>query len=321
MCRFGLDKRLMPHRWLLMMLFAVSILLASCSKTEKPASQEVGQKTFASPADAGAALLTAARSGNRDALLQIFGPAGKDVLFSGDTVKDQNNLQDFIAAYEQMHRWGDLKAGGKVLYIGADNYPFPIPLDRNSSGQWLFDTGAGKDEILARRIGKGELTALAACSALVAAQEQYFNRKHDGSKVRQYAQKFVSDPGRQDGLYWPAQDGQHPSPLNDLRDVAQALGYSNAGDKPQLFDGYYYRILTKQGDGAKGGAKDYIAGGKMTGGFAILAYPAQYRDSGIMTFVVGADGVIYQRDLGEKTTETAAAMTEYSPGQGWTPAL
>jgi hypothetical protein len=316
-----LNKRLIPHPWLSVPLFMALILLISCSKPEKPVSPGAVQKTFASPADAGAALLTAAKSGNRDALLEIFGSDGKDVLFSNDTVKDQNNLKDFIASYEQMHRWGDLKAGGKLLYTGADNYPFPIPLDRNSSGQWLFDTAAGKDEILARRIGKGELTALAACSALVAAQKQYFSRAHDGSKVRQYAQKFVSDEGKQDGLYWPVQDGQPPSPLNDLRDLAQALGYANSVDNPQLFDGYYYRILTKQGDGAKGGAKDYLAGGKMTGGFAILAYPAQYRNSGIMTFIVGTDGIIYQKDLGEKTTDTAAAMTEYSPGQGWTPAL
>ena len=230
-------------------------------------------------------------------------------------MRDQDNLKDFIASYDQMHRWGNLKAGGKVLYTGTDNFPFPIPLDKNSSGQWSFDTAAGKDEILARRIGRGELTAIAACGAAAIAQDQYF------SKAKQYAQQFASDQGKQNGLYWPVAEGQAQSPLGPLGDFAKALGYTNAGDKPQPFNGYYYRILTKQGAAAKGGSKDYIVDGKMTGGFAILAYPVEYRNTGIMTFVIGKDGVIYQRDLGEKTTDQGAAMTEYNPGEGWIPAV
>lgn len=297
-----------------MAVFALVVSLASC---KKPDDSKVAQRTFASPAEAGAAFLEAAKSGDQNALLAIFGPDGKDVLFSGDAVKDKGALQDFVAAYSQMNRWREIKAGGEILYIGADNYPFPVPLGRNSSGQWSFDTAAGKDEILARRIGKGELTAIAACTATADAERQYFSQAHDGDNVKQYAQKFVSDEGKQNGLYWIVAEGKVPSPLGSLVEFAKAAGYTNAGEKPQPFNGYYFRILTKQGDKAPGGAKDYIANGKMTGGFAVLAYPAEYRNSGIMTFVVGKDGIIYQKDLGDKTTDLAAALSEYNPGDGW----
>jgi Protein of unknown function (DUF2950) len=294
---------------------AALVLLASCNPAQKSASEKPAQQTFASPEEAGAALFAAARSGDQGALLAIFGPGGEDVLFTGDSVRDQDNLKGFVASYDQMHRWGNLKAGGKVLYTGADNFAFPIPLDNNSSGQWSFDTAAGKDEILARRIGRGELTAIAACGAAAIAEEQYF------SKAKQYAQRFASDQGQQNGLYWPVAEGQSASPLGPLGDFAKALGYPNSGDKPQVFNGYYYRILTKQGGATKGGAKDYIVDGKMTGGFAILAYPVEYRNTGIMTFLIGKDGVIYQKDLGEKTTDQGGAMTEYNPGEGWSPAV
>jgi len=298
-----------------MTLLAVLILLTSCNKTEKPVSEQTAQKTFASPEEAGAAVVAAAKSGDQNTLLAIFGPDSKHVLFTGDTVNDQDNLKGFVASYDQMHRWGNLKAGGKVLYTGADNFPFPIPLDKNSSGQWSFDTAAGNDEILARRIGRGELTAMAACGTAAIAEDQYF------SKVKQYAQRFASDQGKQNGLYWPVAEGRPASPLGPLGDFAKALGYPNAGDKPQPFNGYYYRILTKQGATVKGGSKDYIVDGKMTGGFAILAYPVEYRNTGIMTFLIGKDGVIYQKDLGEKTTDEGGAMTEYNPGEGWSPSV
>jgi hypothetical protein len=299
-------------------LFAVIVLLASCNKPENTTAEKtVVQKTFASPAGAGAAFFEAAKSGDQGALLAIFGPDAKDVLFSGDAVKDKDALQDFVAAYTQMNRWRPIKAGGEILYTGADNYPFPIPLGQNRSGQWYFDTAAGKDEILARRIGKGELTAIEACGAIAGAQQQYFSQTHDGDKVKQYAQKLVSDEGKQNGLYWNAPEGQTPSLLGQLGDFAKAAGYTNAGDKPQPFNGYYFLILTKQGDKAQGGAKDYIVDGKMTGGFGILAYPAEYRNSGIMTFIIDKDGTVYQKDLGEKTNDVAVAMTEYNPGDGW----
>jgi hypothetical protein len=303
---------------MLVMLLASVSSLVSCSRQDNaPGEKAAAQKTFASPADAGAAFFEAAKSGDQGALLAIFGPDSKDVLFSGDPVKDKNALQDFVAAYSQMNRWRPIKAGGEMLYVGPDNFPFPIPLDKNAQGQWIFDSAAGKDEILARRIGKGELTAIAACGAIADAQQQFFSQTHDGDKVKQYAQKFVSEEGKQNGLYWPVPEGQSPSPLGQLGDFAKAAGYTNAGDKPQPFNGYYFQILTKQGDKAQDGAKDYIVDGKMTGGFAILAYPAAYRNSGVMTFIVDKDGTVYQKDLGEKTTNVAVAMGEYNPGDGW----
>jgi hypothetical protein len=295
--------------------------LVACTKPENTVSEKAVQKTFASPEDAGGALLAAAKSGDQGALFVIFGPDAKDVLLSGDPVKDKDAFQDFVARYTEMHRWREIKAGGQMLYAGADNWIFPIPLGRNPSGQWYFDTAAGKDEILARRIGKDELTAIVACTALAQAQQEYFSETHDSDKVKQYALKLVSDAGKQNGLYWPVPAGQAPSPLEDVRDFAKAAGYTSAGDKPQPFDGYYFRILTKQGDKAKGGAKDYIVNGKMTGGFAVVGYPAEYRNSGIMTFIVAKDGVVYQKDLGEKTTSEGAAMTAYNPGEGWEPAI
>ncbi len=299
-------------------LFLAISLLVSCGTAESPKTE---QKTFASPTDAGAAFLETAKSGDQAALLAIFGPDATSVLFSGDAVKDKNALDDFVAAYNQMHRWREIKAGGEILYTGSDNFPFPIPLGQNPAGQWYFDTAAGKDEILARRIGKGELVAIDACGAVADAQRQYFSQTHDGDTVKQYAQKFVSDDGKQDGLYWNVPKGQSPSPLGLVGDFAKTVGYKSSGDKPQPFNGYYFRILTKQGDKAKDGASDYMANGKLTGGFAILAYPAEYRNSGIMTFIVDKEGVVYQKDLGEKTADIAVAMAEYNPGDGWNPAM
>lgn len=306
------------HFAMLAALFLAASSLVSCGKAESP---KIEQKTFASPAEAGDAFLAAAKAGDQAGLLAIFGPDSNGVLFSGDAVKDKNSLQEFVAAYNQMHRWREIKVGGELLYVGADNFPFPIPLGKNPSGQWVFDTAAGKDEILARRIGKDELTAITACGAVATAQQTYFSQSHDGDKAKQYAQTFISDDGKQNGLYWPVAAGQPPSPLEDIRDFAKAAGYSNAGAKPQPFEGYYFRFLTKQGATAKGGAKDYLVNGHLTGGFALLAYPADYRNSGIMTFVVGTDGVVYQKDLGEKTADIASAITEYNPGDGWKPAL
>lgn len=293
--------------------FTLLVSLASCNKpveSPKPSVEKVVPKNFASPSEAGAALLAAAQSGDRAALLEIFGPGGEEILFSGDAARDKASLQDFATAYERMNRWGKIKAGGQTLYIGADNYAFPIPLGQSPSGQWYFDTAAGKDEILARRIGKNELTAITACQALAASEKQYFTQAHDGGTVKQYAQKFVSDPGKQNGLYWLAAEGR-PSPLDDLGDFGKSVA-SNTGDQPPLFNGYHYRILARPSD---------LVNGKMTRGFAILAYPAEYRNSGIMSFIIAKDGAVYQKDLGEKTGEVALAMTDFNLADGWSPAV
>lgn len=191
--------------WGFLFFFALITSLASCNKAS---DTKVVQKTFASPAEAGAAVLDAAKSGDQAAWLATFGPESKDVLFSGDAVKDKDTAQDFVAAYNQMNRWVKLKIGGQMLYVGADNYPFPIPLKQNSSGQWYFDTAAGEDEIIARRVGNGELTAIAACDAIADAQQQYFSQTHDGDTAHQFAQKFVADEGKQNGLYWHVPEGQ-----------------------------------------------------------------------------------------------------------------
>ena len=290
----------------------------SSPATKEPA--KTAQATFATPDEAGAALLAAAQSGDPAAMLAIFGPDGKDVMLSGDPVKDKDTFQDFIAAYKPMHRWREIKVGGEMLSVGADNFLFPIPLGKTGADRWQFDTAAGKDEILARRIGHDELVAIAACTAIADAEAQYVKQLHKGERVKQYAQRLVSDEGQQNGLYWPAAAGQPTSPLEGVGEFAKAAGYTSAGTAPQPFDGYYFRILTKQGSGAKNGARDYIVDGKMTGGFAVLAFPAAYRDSGIMTFMVGTDGVVYQKDLGETTTSSAQALTEYDPAAGWSPA-
>ncbi|HXA49141.1 MAG TPA: DUF2950 family protein [Candidatus Acidoferrum sp.] len=279
------------------LLLVLLVALTSCNKG-KPSGDKAA-KTFASPSEAGAALLAAAQSGDRNALLAIFGPDGGEILLTGDAAQDSNNLRGFVDAYTRMNRWGKLKAGGEILYVGADNVAFPVPLGQNSSGRWYFDTAAGKDEIRARRIGRDELTAVAACEAIANAQEQYFSQVREGGAGRQYAQKFVSDPGRRNGLYWPVAEGQTVSPLGQYGDFAKAM--ATAGDHPPLFNGYYYRVLAKPGD------------------FAILAYPAEYRSSGIMTFVVRKDGAVYEKDLGEKTGDVAMAMTEVTPGEGWHP--
>ena len=281
------------------LVFALILALTSCGKTVKPTAQKSSPKTFASPSEAGEALLAAAQSGDRNALFDIFGPQGAEVLFAGDPVQDKAGLRDFVNAYTRMNRWGKIKASGQTLYIGADNYAFPIPLGQNSSGQWYFDTAAGKDEILARRIGKNELTAIAACEATANAQRQYFSQAHDGT-VKRYAEKLVSDPGKQNGLYWVALEGQAPSPLSQLGDFAKVA--SQAGEHP-LFNGYYYRVLAKPDS------------------FAVVAYPAEYRNSGIMTFLVGKDGTVYQKDLGEKSRDIALSMTEFNRPDGWSPAV
>jgi hypothetical protein len=298
--------------------------LVSCSKPEKPvanetpAASQAGPKTFATPEDGGKALVAAVRAGDRDALLAIFGQQSKDLIFSGDAAQDKVSFERFTDAYDTMNRWRKQTDGSEVLYLGSDNNPFPIPLKKNAAGQWYFDTAAGKDEILARRIGDNELAVIGVLAAMGDAQVEYLSQSHDGAK--QYAQKIVSDEGKQNGLYWKSPEGQPKSPLGPLAAYAAATeGFTPEAGKQQPFHGYFYSVLTKQGADAKGGAKDYIVNGKMTGGFAFLAYPEKYGETGIATFVINQNGIEYEKDLGKGTTEAAKAITEFNPDKSWKP--
>jgi len=302
------------------LLVAILFFMLGCAGQSASAAGKVdSQATFATPAEAGVALQAAAQADDEGALTRILGPQSKAILSSGDAAEDNAARRSFVNKYDQMHRWVTMTDGSEVLYIGADNYPFPIPLILDTSSKWYFNTTAGEDEILARRIGKNELLAIDAISAMGNAQDLYFHGPHDGKPAGQYAQKILSSPGNQDGLYWKVSAGQPSSPLGRLNDFAKDVIVSTPLGAPPIFDGYFFRILTAQGDQAKGGAMSYIVDGKMTGGFAILATPVIYGDSGVMTFILGPEGIVYQKDLGENTAETAASVRRFNPGEGWSP--
>jgi len=274
------------------------------------------RRTFASPAQASRALFLAAQAGDATALLKIFGPDGKEIVSSGDPVEDKNSREQFVRKYREMNRLVEEPDGTVRLYIGAENWPLPIPLV-NHNDAWYFDTAAGKEEILLRRIGRNEIAAMRICQELVDAQKEYYAESLNG-EVKQYAQKFVSDEGKHNGLYWKTGRGESESPVGSHLAYAGGDTYpadSKSGAKP--FYGYYFQILTKQGEHAAGGAKSYIVDGKMTGGFAFLAYPVEYAASGVMSFIVGQDRIVYQKDLGPKTAELAKTLREYNPDKTW----
>ena len=295
---------------------AAVLAIAACNKQQQSEPAQAGPKTFASPEDAGKALAAAAKAQDQNAILQIFGPASKDIVSSGDATEDKASLDGFAQAYQAMNRWRKLSDGTELLFVGTDNQAFPVPLMKNAAGQWYFDAAAGKEEILARRIGKDEIAVIDICASIADAQQQYFSQRHDG--VNQYAEKFISDEGKKNGLYWSTPDGQPTSPLGPLVAYATAEGYKVQQGQRQPYYGYYFGMLDKQGADAKGGAKNYMVNGKMTGGFAVVAYPAQYGDSGIMTFIIDRNGVAYQKDLGTNTDQVAAAMAEFNPDKSWT---
>jgi DUF2950 family protein len=311
-----MSRAVSNHGWLVIPLAAIlAIAAGSCGKSRNVTGTGA-QKLFASPEDAGLALFTAANTGDQQQVVEIFGPNSTTVLFTGDPTVDRARLNHFANAYKQMHRWRGIEAGGQVLIVGIDNIVFPVPLGKNSSGKWYFDTAAGRDETLARRIGKNELTAMDGTKALAQAEREYHEAPRGGDKVKQYAQKFVSDPGKQNGLYWPVADGYVRSPLGQLDDFGKLQSSANAGSDAE-FNGYRYRILTKGQTGS--GVKDYVVDGKMTGGFAILASPVEYRNSGITSFLIGPDGLLYQKDLGVNTARLASLLSDYNPSDGWKP--
>jgi hypothetical protein len=281
--------------------------------TRNSVSAKDAQITFPSSAEAGAALVKAAKHGDETAVAEILGLDTEVLLSAGDKEADKAALEGFASKYEKMNRWVDMADSSRVLYIGADNFAFPVPLAKNASGQWYFDGVAGAEEVRAREIGRNELLAIDACTALADAQEMYF----DDSGNASFAQRIISTSGKQDGLYWPASDNQNASPLASLSEFPKASLRSLSPDQPLVIDGYELRILTAQGDDAPGGAASYIVNGRMTGGFAILATPVKYGETGIMTFMSGVDGVVYERDLGPDTAKIAASIQEFNPSDDW----
>src|SRR5271170_237279 len=302
------------RQFLLIAGSALLFSIAGCNKQSAPAE---AAKTFASPDEAGKALADAAKSQSQDSILAIFGPGSVDIVSSGNPAEDKASFDGFAQAYSAMNRWRKLGDGSELLLVGTDNQAFPIPLMKNAAGQWYFDAAAGKEEILARRIGLNELHAIDVCSALADSEAQYFSQKHGG--VKQYAQKFISDTGQQNGLYWESPQGSPRSPLGPLVAFATEEGITIKPDKAQPYYGYYYHRLDSQGADAKGGAKSYILDGKMTGGFAYVAYPAKYDESGVQTFIINQAGVVYQKDLGKDGADQAKAMTEFNPDKSWKP--
>jgi hypothetical protein len=295
-----------------LMLFAGCLLLAS----NAIAATSSGQQVFPSVTAAAKALVAAARTDDMAALSSILGGDAKEVLSSGDPVADNNSRDNFVAKYDQMHRAAYDDQGRVILYLGADNWPFPIPLVKSGNG-WVFDTEAGKKELLFRRIGRNELFTIDVLADLANAQQEYASEVRDDGSVQQFAQKIQSSPGKHDGLYWPVSAGEEESPIGPLIGDATAEGYRTGATAPVPFHGYYYRILSRQGKNAPGGAKNYLVKGKMTQGFAFLAYPATYRASGVMTFMINQSGVIVQKDLGSDTAKKANKITEYNPDKSW----
>jgi hypothetical protein len=279
------------------------------------------QKSFPSAEEAVKAAIAAARANNDKELLVIFGPQARDVLFSGDPVADKQRRGQFLVAYDEKNRLAT-EGENTVLIVGKQDWPFPIPIVKKGQA-WVFDTEKGREEILNRRIGENELNTIQAMLAIVDAQREYAIKDRDKNNLLEYAQKFVSDAGKKNGLYWEAKAGEPQSPLGPIMVRVRAEGYQGTPGKPATsstsapYHGYYYRILTAQGKDAPGGAYSYLVKGKMIGGFAVVAYPAEYGNSGVMTFIVNHDGKVFEKDLGKNTASVAKSMKAYNPDKTW----
>lgn len=279
------------------------------------ATDATTQTTYQSPADAATALAQATKNTDENALTKVLGGEAKALITSGESESDKAAMQQFFSKYQQMNRLVDMSDGSRVLYIGADNFAFPVPLAKNASGSWYFDAVAGAQEIRAREIGKNELLTIDALAAVASAEQFYSNNNDSG----EYAQRIISTAGKQDGLYWPTSDSLGASPLAQLEEFPKSSLASLSPDQPFVIDGYTLRILTVQGDDAPGGAQNYIVDGKMTGGFAILATPVKYRETGIMSFMIGREGFVYESDLGPDTAKISASIQQYNPDDNWSP--
>jgi hypothetical protein len=280
------------------------------------AAADLKQKTFKSPDEAVKALIESVRAKDKEELLAIFGPSGKEIISSGDEVADRKMGERFVKAYEEANKVVTESDTKMVLHVGKEDYPFPIPIVKKGE-LWFFDTQAGKEEILNRRIGRNELSTIQVCLAYVDAQREYARRDREAGGLKEYAQKFISEKGKKDGLYWETKGGEEQSPLGPFVVNAIKEGYTKKGDKPIPYHGYYYKILKAQGKNAADGGYDYIVRGKMIGGFALVAYPAEYGVSGVMTFIVNHDGVVFEKDLGKQTEKLAGAMKKFDPDKTW----
>ena len=315
------------QRCLAAFVTALAVVSAACSRSETPAAPAASQqRTFATPEDAVRALNDAAMKSTEE-VIAIFGPEGRDLIEPDATVARQNR-EVFTVAMAEGWRLVD-EGKGKTLVIGNESWPFPVPLVKEGN-VWRFDTAAGKEEVIARRIGKNELAAIRVAHGYVTAQKAYAKQGHDGRPPGLYASRIRSEPGTHNGLYWPAGRGQKLSPVGDLLAAAsepvraaiaasQAVPTATTGSQPAPFHGYYFRVLTGQGATAPGGAKSFLVNGQMSGGFGLVAWPAEYGVTGIMTFIVNQDGIVHEKDLGDNTRAAAEAMTLYEPDQSWTP--
>jgi len=296
---------------------AAITLAAAASWPPFAGAQSPQHRMFESPEAAVRALAAAVKAGQLDELTAILAPDGQELAASSDPVTGRRNREVFMAAFAEGWRLVNQTANRKTLIVGNEAWPFPVPLVKDGN-KWRFDTAAGKEEVLARRIGRNELAAIAICRTYVSAQLQYSKDGHDGKPAGLYAKTFGSDPGKQNGLYWPPVHGQPRSPLGDL--VAQAAEEGSPRQErqpPSPYHGYYFKILTGQGAKAPGGARSYLVDGEMSGGFALVAWPTQYDATGVMTFLVNKDGVVRQKDLGSGTDAAARAMTVYDADASW----
>jgi hypothetical protein len=302
-------------------VLAAAVVLAAVPVTSsaQEKSTPAAAKRFATPEKATEALVNALRSNKYQAMIDVLGPEGRSVVSSSDAARDRTRIDAFLREYDAAHRIEQTGNAKAILSVGQNDWPLPIPMVRGKDG-WYFDTAAGKQEILNRRIGENELSVIQACLAYVDAQRDYYREPRDGSGVLQYAQKIRSTPGLTNGLYWDTRPGEPPSPLGPLAAQASTEGYKRrgAGAGPAAYHGYYFRILTAQGPDAPGGAYDYVARGHMIGGFALVAFPAEYGVTGVMTFIVNHDGVVYQKNLGANTAARGRAMTQFDPDSTWT---
>jgi hypothetical protein len=302
------------YMWLITRLLVIAVVLMAFSVSFAATAQ---QKTFSSADEAVKAAIAAARKNDDKELLAIFGANAKEILFSGDAVADKERRGQFIAAYDEKNRLAT-KGEETILIVGKQEWPFPIPVVKKGQS-WVFDTEKGKEEILNRRIGENELNTIQVMLAIVDAEREYAIKDRNRDGLLEYAQKFISDPGKKNGLYWEAKQGEPQSPFGPAMVRARSEGYKKQeSGGPPPYHGYYYKILTAQGKDAPGGAYSYLVKGKMIGGFAVVAYPAQYDNSGVMTFIVNHEGKVFQKNLGPNTPSIAKSMKEYNPDKTWT---